>query len=145
MQQYLISLLIFSPLAAAFIGLLLPAKSENSFRYLTLATNVIQLFVVLFMFVAYDSAARINFVEQQPWITLDLGAWGSLKATYLVGIDGLSFPLVILSVFIMGIATISSWTVTQNVKGYFILLLVLNASIIGSFTAFDFLLFFLFL
>src|SRR5688572_27445131 len=144
MQQYLISLLIFTPLAAAFIGLLLPAKSENSFRYLAVVVNIIQLLVLMFMFAAYDNANGIHFVEQQPWITLDLGTWGALKATYLVGVDGLSFPLIILSVFVMGIATISSWNINQNVKGYFILLLILNASIIGSFTALDFLLFYLF-
>ena len=144
MQQYLISLLIFTPLAAVFIGLLLPAKSENSFRYLTALVNAAQLFVLIVMLITYDSSEALHFVEQQPWITLDLGTWGVLKATYLVGIDGLSFPLIILSVFIMAIATISSWTINQNVKGYFLLLLILNASIIGSFTALDFLLFYLF-
>ncbi|MBA4058219.1 MAG: oxidoreductase, partial [Marivirga sp.] len=56
----------------------------------------------------------------------------------------LSLPLVILSVFVMLIATISSWSVEKNIKGYFILLLILNAAIIGSFTALDFLLFYLF-
>ncbi|HET6541822.1 MAG TPA: NADH-quinone oxidoreductase subunit M [Chryseolinea sp.] len=144
MQQYLISLLIFIPLAAAFIGLLLPAKSENSFRYLTSAANFFQILILIFMFTAYDGSKAFYFVEQQSWITLDLGTWGILKATYHVGVDGLSFPLVILSVFVMAIATISSWTINQNVKGYFILLLILNASIIGSFTALDFLLFYLF-
>src|SRR5688572_368452 len=144
MQQYFISLLIFSPLAAAFIGLLLPAKSENSFRYLTLVANIVQLLVLILMFAAYDGSKSLYFLEQQSWITLDLGTWGVLKATYLVGVDGLSFPLIILSVFIMCIATISSWTINENVKGYFILLLILNASIIGSFTALDFLLFYLF-
>jgi NADH-quinone oxidoreductase subunit M len=117
MQQYLISLLIFIPLAAAFIGLLLPAKSENSFRYLTSVANFFQLLILIFMFAAYDGSKALYFVEQQSWITLDLGTWGILKATYHVGVDGLSFPLVILSVFVMGIATISSWTINQNVKG----------------------------
>lgn len=144
MQQYLISLLIFSPLLAAFVGLLLPATVKQLFRYLTLLTNVIQIFILLLMLFSYENSRGLQFIEQQPWITVDLGTWGILKATYFVGIDGLSFPLTILSVFIMLIATISSWTVNQNVKGYFILLLILNASIIGSFTALDFLLFYLF-
>ena len=144
MQQYLISILIFSPLFAALVGLLVPAKSENIFRYLTAMVNVVQLITLLAMIAAYDKSEALLFVEQQPWITLDLGTWGLLKATYFVGVDGLSFPLIILSVLVMCIATISSWTVNQNVKGYFVLLLILNASIIGSFTALDFLLFYLF-
>jgi NADH-quinone oxidoreductase subunit M len=44
----------------------------------------------------------------------------------------------------MLIATLSSWQVSKSVKGYFILLLILNSAIIGSFTALDFLLFYLF-
>jgi NADH-quinone oxidoreductase subunit M len=83
-------------------------------------------------------------IEKQPWITLDLGPWGILKAEYFVAVDGLNFPLVCLSVGVMLIATISSWSVSKKIKGYFVLLLILNAAIIGSFTALDFLLFYLF-
>ena len=144
MQQYLISFLIFSPLAAAFVGLFLPPKAANSFRYLTVAANIIQIVVALVMVLSYEPSKAMQFVEHQPWITLDLGAWGMLKASYFVGTDGLSFPIVILSVFILFIATVSSWNVKENVKGYFLLLLILNASILGSFTALDFLLFYLF-
>lgn len=144
MQQYLISLLIFTPLIAAIAALLFPAKSGKSFRYITLAANIFQLFILMLMLLNYDNSNTLQFIEQQPWITLDLGTWGVLKATYFVGVDGLSFPLVILSVFVLTIATISSWTVNENTKGYFILLLILNASVIGSFTALDFLLFYLF-
>ena len=83
-------------------------------------------------------------MNNKPWITLDLGSWGVLKAEYFLGLDGLSLPLVVLSVFVMLIATVSSWKIVENVKGYFVLLLILNAAIIGSFTALDFLLFYLF-
>ncbi len=144
MQQYLISLLIFTPLAAAFFGLFVPSKSSSAFRYLAILANGIQVIIACTMAFLYLPSLGMQFVEQQAWITLDLGAWGALKATYFVGTDGLSFPLVLLSVFILLIATISSWNVSENVKGYFILLLILNASIIGSFTALDFLLFYLF-
>lgn len=144
MQQYFISLLIFTPLLAAFIVLLLPAHMRTAFRYVSLAANVIQVALVVLMMIAHQNSSGYQFVEHQPWITLDLGTWGVLQATYHVGVDGLSFPLVILSAFILLIATISSWNVSHSVKGYFALMLVLNASIIGSFTALDFLLFYLF-
>lgn len=144
MQQYVISFLIFVPLIAALIGLFLPARIERIFRTLTVSVNLIQVVVLTVMFMSYENSATIQFLEQQSWITLDLGTWGILKAEYFVGVDGLSFPLVMLSVGVMLIATISSWNVKQNVKGYFILLLILNAAIIGSFTALDFLLFYLF-
>jgi len=144
MQPYLISLLIFTPLLAAFAALLLPAETKNSFRVLTLAVNIFQLLVLVIMLRSWDAAGGLQFLEQRNWITLNLGSWGTLQAQYLVGADGLGLPLVALSVFVMLIATIASWTVYKNVKGYFTLLLILNAAIIGSFTALDFLLFYLF-
>jgi NADH-quinone oxidoreductase subunit M len=52
--------------------------------------------------------------------------------------------MVVISVLIMAIAVISSWTIDKHHKGYFILLLILNGAIIGSFTALDFLLFYVF-
>jgi NADH-quinone oxidoreductase subunit M len=144
MQQYLISLLIFLPAVAAFIALFIPAEQSKGFKYLTLVVNLIQFLVLLFALSFYQVDQGIQLVEKQPWITLSLGSWGILKAEYFVGIDGLSLPLVALSVFTMTIATISSWTINKNIKGYFILLLILNAAIIGSFTALDLLLFYLF-
>lgn len=144
MQEIQLSLLIFTPLLAAFIGLFLPAKDAGRFRYLSLAANIVQLVVLISLLSAYHSDAVIQFIEYRPWITIDLGTWGMLKAAYFVGVDGLSLPLLALSVVILLIATISSWNVTRQTKGYFLLLLLLNAAIIGSFTALDFLLFYLF-
>lgn len=144
MQQYLISLLIFIPLVAALTGLIIPQENHRVFRSLTLVVSLLQLVVLCFLFIGYDNGNGLQFVEKQPWITLELGSWGTLKAEYFVGVDGLSFPLVALSVLVMLIATISSWNVSRSVKGYFLLFLLLNAAIIGTFTALDFLLFYLF-
>jgi NADH-quinone oxidoreductase subunit M len=144
MQQYLISLLIIIPLAAAFVNLFIPVEAKKIFRVTALVVSMIQLVLAIVMTVNYQPSSGMQFVEHKSWITLHLGTWGSLQADYFLGVDGLSLPLVLLSVFVMLIAIISSWTIDKNVKGYFILLLVLNAAIIGSFTAQDFLLFYLF-
>jgi NADH-quinone oxidoreductase subunit M len=144
MQQYLISFLIFIPLMAVFVGIAIPSENGKSFRALTLVVSILQLLVLVFLYWGYDHGAGIQFIEKQPWITLPLGNWGILKAEYFVGIDGLSFPLVAMSVFVMFIAAISSWNISKNIKGYFLLFLLLNAAIMGTFTALDFLLFYLF-
>ncbi|HYG19955.1 MAG TPA: NADH-quinone oxidoreductase subunit M, partial [Ohtaekwangia sp.] len=149
MHQYLISLLIFTPLVAAAAALFIPARLKDVFRMLSLIASSIQLVYLVFILIDYASPAgpegeAMRFVEQAKWITLDMGAWGVLQAEYFVGLDGLSLPLVGLSVVVMLIASISSWEIQKNVKGYFILLLILNAAVIGTFTALDFLLFYLF-
>ncbi len=144
MQQYLISGLIFTPLIAAAITLFIPVGSRQILRLIALVTVAIQLLLAVCAAVFFDPGKGLQFVEQQPWITINLGSWGSLKAEYFVGLDGLSLPLVLLSVGVMLIVTISSYTIQQNTKGYYILLLILNAAIIGTFTALDLLLFYLF-
>lgn len=144
MQEIQLSLLIFTPLLAAFTGLFLPARNTGMFRYLSLAASIIQLIVLFSMLLSYQSVAGIQFVEYKPWITLHLGNWGVLKAAYYIGVDGLSLPLVALSVVTLLIATVSSWKVTKQPKGYFLLILLLNAAVMGSFVALDFLLFYLF-
>jgi NADH-quinone oxidoreductase subunit M len=144
MQQYLISLLIFTPLVAALLGIFIPAKAATYFKIVTLLANVLQVFFLFLIFNAYQSNGTIQLVEKQLWITINMGSLGILKAEYFVGLDGLNLPLVALSVIILLLATISSWTIDKNAKSYFLLLLLLNAAIIGSFTALDFLLFYLF-
>src|SRR5688500_13329159 len=131
MQQYLISLLIFTPLLAAFVGLFLSSGAPKVFKLISVAVSLLQLIWMILILNQYiPSAGGMQFVEKQNWITLNLGSWGILKAEYFVGLDGLNLPLVALTVLIMMIATISSWTIEKNVKGYFILLLILNAAVI---------------
>jgi NADH-quinone oxidoreductase subunit M len=144
MNQYLLSLIIFTPLFAAACALVVPFKSFH-FRWVALTASLLQTILLIVALQHYDTTINgLQLIEKQNWITISLGNLGSLHAEYFLGVDGLSIPLVALSVFIMLIATISSWTIEKNVKGYFVLLLILNAALIGTFTAQDFLLFYLF-
>ena len=63
---------------------------------------------------------------------------------YLVGIDGLSFPLVILSTFICMLSAIASWNIEKMAKGYWALFLFLETGILGVFLSLDFFLFYVF-
>jgi NADH-quinone oxidoreductase subunit M len=144
MHKHLLSLLIFTPLLAALIALFIPSKMGRAFFWLAILVSLIQIVFLTFITIDFKSFEPLRFVEKYNWISLDLGSWGILKADYFLGVDGLSFPLVALAVPIMLIATISSRSIDKNIKGYFILLLILNAAIIGSFVALDFLLFYLF-
>lgn len=144
MQQYLLSVLIFLPIIAAIGGLFIPSKNGKAFYILSLAVSVLQTIFLAIIVVGFKNNDTLQFVEHQNWITLDLGTLGILKAEYFIGLDGLNLPLVGLAVVIMLAATISSRSISKNMKGYFVLLLILNAAVIGSFVALDFLLFYLF-
>ncbi|MFZ6009163.1 MAG: complex I subunit 4 family protein [Bacteroidota bacterium] len=145
MQPYLLSLLIFTPLLAALLILFIPSKYRSVFRIVALIASLFQVLLLIEILLYFHAGQHgLQLAERQPWISLNLGSWGILQAEYFIALDGLNLPLVALSIFIMLVATVSSWTIGQSVKGYFALLLVLNASIIGSFVALDFLLFYLF-
>lgn len=145
MQHYLLSILIFLPAAAALLLLLIPSRFTTIFRIATVVITSIQLMLFAGALQHFQiGLSGYQLIEKANWIFLNIGTWGGLKAEYLVAVDGLSFALVGLSVIILLIATISSWNIGKNEKGYFILLLILNSAIIGSFCALDFLLFYVF-
>ncbi len=144
-MQHLISFLIFLPISAALLGLFVPPEKKDFFRFLALAVSILQVIILLFIFQSYYTTnTAFRLVEKTSWITLHVGAWGSFKAEYFVGLDGLSLSMVFLAVLVTLIAGIASWTIDKQVKGYFILFLLLNGAVIGSFCALDLLLFYLF-
>jgi NADH-quinone oxidoreductase subunit M len=140
----LLSLLILLPMAGSVGVIFIPRSLQQHLRWISLAINIVQILVLVSIIANFRPGNDLQFVERINWITLDLGTWGILKAEYFLAVDGLSLPLIALSVFIMTIASLSSWHTTHNAKGYFALLLLLNASIIGTFCAMDLLLFYLF-
>lgn len=147
----LLSLLIFLPLAATALILMLPANLRNSYKYIALVITLAQLVLAGSLYLQFDqSATGINttegyqFVEQLSWIRLDLGSLGQLEIDYFLGIDGVSLPLLVLSAFVMLMAIGASWNTEKSPKGYFALIMLLNMAVMGIFTALDFFLFYIF-
>ncbi|NID11706.1 complex I subunit 4 family protein [Fibrivirga algicola] len=141
----LLSLLIFLPIAGSILVALLPGERPALFRSVALAVTLAE---VVFSALAYAQYVPANpayqLLEQADWITLPLGSLGVASIDYLVGVDGISLPLVLLSAVVMLVGVVSSWTITQRTRAYFSLYLLLTGTIMGCFLAIDFFLFFLF-
>jgi NADH-quinone oxidoreductase subunit M len=84
-----------------------------------------------------NGSGVVQMVQRASWIP-------AFNIEYLVGIDGLSFPLVMLSTFICLLSCIASWNIEKMVKGYFALFLFLETGILGVFLSLDFFLFYVF-
>jgi NADH-quinone oxidoreductase subunit M len=149
----MLSILIFLPLIAALLILVLPSRFQQQFKYITLGVSLIQFVLSLFIYLKFNSstlAAGINketqyqLVEKLPWIRLNLGNIGNLEIDYFLGIDGLSMPFLILSALVTFVATLASWEIKTKLKAYFSLFLLLNTAVIGVFCALDFFLFYIF-
>jgi NADH-quinone oxidoreductase subunit M len=141
----MLSLLIFLPIFIALVLLFVPAGKKNLFKISALGVTIAQLLLsVLILFIYNSEEGKFRVIEKLSWINFNMSTWGSFSADYWVGLDGLSMPLVVMSAVISVMAIIASWNITHHIKGYFILMLVLNGSILGSFAAMDALLFFVF-
>ena len=83
------------------------------------------------------SDVALQFQEEIPWIE-------ALGLSYRLGVDGLSFPLLVLNSLLTCIAIYSTDESVQRSRFYYSLLLLLSAGVAGAFLAQDLLLFFLF-
>ena len=67
-----------------------------------------------------------------------------MQIDYFVGVDGISIALLVMSCFVLVIAALASWEITSNLKGYFVLFLILDMAVIGVFCSLDFFLLYIF-
>ena len=140
----LLSIAILLPILGSVLLLFVSNRdgSKNALvRNLTLAISLVTFAVTLALWAGFDPSAgapAFQFVEQRAWIP----AFG---IEYYVGIDGLSLMLLVLTGFLTPLALLSGWdSVKKNVKEFSIFMLLLEASMIGVFSALDVFLFYIF-
>jgi NADH-quinone oxidoreductase subunit M len=141
MSWPILSVTTFLPLLGVFLILLLPGSGETekrNARWIALWTTLVTLGVSLVMLWHFDpKLAEFQFVEKRPWLAAGIG--------YHMGVDGISLPFVILTTALMPICIIASWRPVQTrVREYMIAFLVLEILMVGTFSALDLVLFYLF-
>jgi NADH-quinone oxidoreductase subunit M len=137
MFNYL-SLLIVLPLIGALILLFVPRANDRAIRYFALFVTFVTFVISVALFVSFRGIAGMQFVERVAWIP-------QLGIAYNVGVDGLSILLVVLTTFLMIIAIGGSWNgITERVREYHVLFLLLESAIIGVFVSLDLFLFYVF-
>ena len=143
MQSHILSIILFTPLVGALVLLFVPKENKDAIRWIAnifaLAGFLISLPLVT-MFWAQRFEPGFKFLEGTPnnWIP-------SIGAGYNLGIDGISFLLIMLTTLLGWISILSSWAAIENrVKEYYVWFLVLQTGMLGVFMALDFFLFFVF-
>lgn len=137
----LLSLVIFVPLVGALFILFIrgdDAIVARNAKFVALWTTLGNFVLSIPLWVWFNNqTAGFQFVEQYKWL--------SDSITYHVGIDGISMLFIILSTFLMPICILASWNSIQTrVKEYMIAFLIMEATMVGVFSALDFVLFYLF-
>ncbi len=139
MSAHLLTLTTFLPLAGVVV-LLVGGRElrSDAAKGVALITALITFVVSLAVLGRFDgSASGFQMIEQAAWVK-------RAGLTYLVGIDGISLWLVMLSTFLFPVAILASWKIEKDVRLYMVAILVLETAVLGSFVALDLLLFFLF-
>lgn len=145
----LLHLLIIMPLAGAGLILLLPSSAVQTIKRIAQLICLLLALCSATIFLAVNNKSTTQYgdlllAEKYSWISLDMGNWGKLKVMYFLGIDGLNLPLVLLSGIVLLLGALASYHIKKLHKAYFSLYLLLAATVMGSFLALDFFLFFLF-
>ncbi len=142
-NEHILSIILFTPLVGAVVLLFVPKENKNAIRWLG------NIFALAGLAVSIPLIPLFWAVKDQPGFKFIEGAannWiPSIGAGYYLGIDGISFLLIILTTLLGWISILSSWNAIQDrVKEYYIWFLVLQTGMLGVFMALDMFLFFVF-
>jgi len=138
-STHLLSVVLFTPTIGALVLLFVPRSSPTWHRLVGNFFGILGFLVSIPLVLHFPAGYETyTFVESASWIP-------SIGARYTLGLDGISFLLVMLTTLLGMIAIVSSWAAIQNrTKEYYILLLLLQTGMLGVFMSLDFFLFYMF-
>jgi len=143
MYNHILSIILFTPLVGALVLIFIPGEHKNLIRWVANGFAMLGFAVSLPLvpwFWSVKDLPGFKFVEGAPnqWIP-------TIGAGYYLGIDGISFLLIMLTTLLGAISVLSSWTaIEERAKEYYAWFLVLQTGMLGVFMSLDFFLFFVF-
>ena len=138
----LLTLLLLIPLGGIFLitTTMYDDNSVSNVRQIKvtgLVTSLVNLFVSLIVFIFFNfSSNQFQFVQEYHKVS---------SFDFYLGVDGISIYFVILTTILMPIALLSNWSsISENVKSYVIIVLLLETLLLATFLVLDVLLFYIF-
>ncbi|MGI8709404.1 MAG: complex I subunit 4 family protein [Acidimicrobiales bacterium] len=136
------TLIVFLPMVGAAVMLAIPKSQEFLQKVVALVASLAVAVVGLALLFEFDYAksAKLQFLVDKNWISI-------INSRYLVAIDGISLPLIALTILVVPLVIVYSWNhfpEPHNPKAFLLLILVLETGMVGTFVAEDLLLFFVF-
>ena len=138
-MQNLLSTLIFFPIILALPILFFRKDFEKLIKIYALVVSLITFAISIYLFFAFDNNnPDFQFRERTMWLKIT-------STNYILGIDGISLLLIMLTTLIIPVCLIASWNTIQiKVKEYYFLFLLLEGALIGVFSSLDLILFYVF-
>ncbi len=135
----LLSLVIWTPIIGGILVLFVGDERPGAVRKIALLVSILTFLLTLPLYSEFNSDSYLmQFVERSSWIP-------AFNIEYFVGIDGISMPLILLTSFTTVVVVISAWEVIQyRVSQYMAAFLIMEGFMIGTFSALDSILFYIF-
>lgn len=140
LKDSLLSLLIWLPIFGGVLTLFLQnEKQANTVRWLAFTITLISLILCIPLYLNFNlKTASMQFVENIPWLT-------AYHLNYHLGVDGISMPMVVLTIFTTFVIILASWkTIDKKVSQYMAAFLIMQGMMVGMFCALDSILFYIF-
>lgn len=132
----LLSITLFLPLAGALLVLLFRKQSAPLIHAIGIASSSLSLAGSLFIWFR-GIAPGFSQVEELSWIP-------SLGVSYRIGIDGISFPLLLLTTLLFCASLIFSSKIKEKAHAFVPLMLLMETACLGVFMSLDLFLFYIF-
>lgn len=133
-----LTILTLTPLVGAVLVLTAGRGDARRARRVGMTAALAVLAEALLLWNRFDPMqGGLQFVERHAWIP-------SLAVNYFVGADGLSLLMVLLTVLVTPVAILAAQAIQEKAALYFALVLLLEAGLLGAFTAMNFFHWFLF-
>ncbi|MBI4313174.1 MAG: NADH-quinone oxidoreductase subunit M, partial [Candidatus Omnitrophica bacterium] len=130
--------MVFLPLGGALAVLAIPGRWERAIRTVATSATLMVLALSAIMLLRFQpDLPGFQFEEKFQWIP-QINVW------YHLGVDGISVALVFLTALLSFVAAVASFGIGERVKEYFFLYLLLVTGMMGTFTALDLFLFYIF-
>ena len=139
LQNNLLSLILFAPAVGALAVMLLPKDQVGLIRWVAFIASLFPLGLAIGLWVQFAAAGGtgFQFQENYQWFAV-------INSNYHLGVDGISLPMVLLTTILLPLAILFSFGITERVKAFMVLFLLLETGMLGVFMALDLILFFLF-
>lgn len=138
MQFPILSIIVFTPLVAAVIMLMMKPEAKTEIRVMALSAAVFDLILSAWTYIQvyFNPTQAYQFIEKVNWLPV-------LGISYHVGVDGISAPMVLLTGIVMFTGVLISWGVDDRPREFFAFLFLLAGGVFGVFVSLDlFMLFF---
>ncbi len=137
-MENILNWIIWFPIIGMVAIAFIPRDKENVIKITAAVATGLQFLLTLVLWQNYDAGnGSMQFMVRAEWIP-------SFNISYILGVDGLSLPMAILTALLCFIGVFVSWNINKAVKGYFALFLLLDTGIMGVFLSMDFFLFYIF-